>query len=174
VVVTSRRRDPRGDPGGESGIASDDARAARAAGLDSLARRDHSAAELRRKLIEKGYATSVAAHAVDRLCDEKLVDDRRYVENFVSLRAARGQGPLRIRADLKKSGIEGELVEHALEAYPDWLLQLRKAHQKKFGTRQLSDYADRVRRARFLSYRGFTGGQIRMALGFDTDLDVDT
>jgi regulatory protein len=141
--------------------------------LDCLARRDHSAAEVRRKLTDRGYAPDVAADVVDRLCAEKLVDDRRYVENFISLHAARGQGPLRIRADLRKSGIEGELVEHALEAYPDWLLQLRKAHQKKFGTRQSADYADQVRRARFLGYRGFTGGQIRMALGFDTDLDVD-
>jgi regulatory protein len=143
------------------------------AALDSLARRDHSTAELRRKLADKGYAAAIAEGVVDRLCDEKLVDDRRYVENFVSLHAARGQGPLRIRADLRKSGMQGELVEHALGAYPDWLLQLRKAHQKKFGTRQPADYADQVRRARFLGYRGFTGGQIRMALGFDTDLDVD-
>ncbi len=174
MVVTSRRRDPRGGPGGEAPVATADARAARAVALDCLARRDHSAAALRRKLAERGYAPEVAADVVERLCVEKLVDDRRYVENFVSLHAARGQGPLRIRADLRNSGIEGEMVEHALEAYPDWLLQLRKADQKKFGTRQSADYADRVRRARFLGYRGFTGGQIRMALGFDTDLDVDT
>ncbi len=173
MVVTSRRPNPRGGPGGEAPVASEDARAARVAALDSLARRDHSTAELRRKLADKGYAAATAEGVVNRLCDEKLVDDRRYVENFVSLHAARGQGPLRIRADLRKSGMQGELVERALGAYPDWLLQLRKAHQKKFGTRQPADYADQVRRARFLGYRGFTGGQIRMALGFDTDLDVD-
>jgi regulatory protein len=152
----------------------EDARAARVTALDSLARRDRSAEDLRRKLVEKGFAPAVAAGVVDRLCDEKLVDDRRYVENFVSFHASRGQGPLRIRADLRTSGLEGELVDHAVEAYPDWLAQLRKAYQKKFGTQPADDYAERQRRARFLGYRGYTGAQIRMALGLDTELDVDT
>jgi regulatory protein len=152
----------------------DDARAARVAALDALARRDRPAEELRRKLVDKGFTPAVATAVVDRLCAEKLVDDHRYVENFVGFHAARGQGPLRIRADLRHSGLQGELVEHALEAYPDWLAQLRKAHQKKFGGRSADDYVERQRRARFLGYRGYTGAQIRMALGFDTDLDTDT
>jgi regulatory protein len=152
----------------------DDARAARVAALDALARCDRPSEELRRKLVKKGFAAGVASGVVDRLCEEKLVDDRRYVENFVSFHAARGQGPLRIRFDLGKSGVRGELVDHALEAYPDWLAQLQKASQKKFGTQLPAGYADHQRRIRFLSYRGFTGAQIRMALGFDMDLDVDT
>jgi len=169
-VATSRRRDRRGVLGADPG----DARAARVAALDSLARRDRSSGDLRIKLVEKGFDAGVVADVILRLCDEKLVDDRRYVENFVGFHAARGQGPLRIRADLRRLGLTGELVEHAVEAYPDWLAQLRKAHQKKFGSEPPADYADRQRRARFLTYRGFTGAQIRMALGLDTDLDVDT
>ena len=152
----------------------DDARAARVAALDSLARRDRCSTGLRRKLIDKGFDAEVAQGVVDRLCSEKLVDDRRYVENFVGFHAARGQGPLRIRAELRQSGMQGELVDDAVEAYPDWRTQLLKAHQKKFGTEPPADYADKQRRARFLGLRGYTGAQIRMALGFDTDLDVDT
>ena len=150
-----------------------DSRAARVAALDSLARRDHSSGDLRRKLLDKGYDPAVVGDVIERLCVEKLLDDRRYVENFVSLHAARGQGPLRVRADLRKMGMQGAVVEDAVGAYPDWLAQLRKAHQKKFGAQLPTHYADRQRQARFLGYRGFTGAQIRMALGFDTDLDVD-
>ncbi len=167
--MTSRRRDPRG-----GAVDPDDARAARVSALDTLARRDRCSTDLRRKLLDKGYASGVSAQVVDRLCDEKLVDDRRYVENFVSFHAARGRGPLRIRAELRNAGMQGELVERAIEAYPDWLTELRKAHLKKFGLEPPADYADQQRRARFLMSRGFTGGQIRMVLGFDTDLDVDT
>jgi len=169
VVATSRRRDARSGAGMEPA----DARAARAAALDALARRDRSAVDLQRKLVDKGYASQIAADVIHRLCTEKLVDDRRYAENFVSLHASRGHGPLRIRADLRKSGVDDELVDHAVEAYPEWLEQVRKAHQKKFGSRPPADYADRERQARFLRGRGFTGGQVRMALGFDTELDVD-
>jgi regulatory protein len=148
-----------------------DARAARAAALDSLARRDRCSEDLRRKLRDKGYDSGVVGVVIQRLCSDNLVDDRRYLENFVAYHAGRGQGPLRVRADLRKLGMEGALVESALEAYPDWIAQLRKAHQKKFGTQPPTHYADRQRQTRFLGYRGFTGAQIRMALGFDTDLD---
>jgi regulatory protein len=151
-----------------------DARAARVAALDALARRDYASGDLRRKLLDKGYDPTVVDGVVERLCSEKLVDDRRYVESFVSYRAARGQGPHRVRADLRKIGLQGELVERGLAAYGDWIADLRKARQKKFGAELPTHYADKQRQARFLGYRGFTGAQIRLALGFDTDIDVDT
>jgi regulatory protein len=64
-------------------------------------------------------------------------------------------------------------VEECLEAYPDWIVHLRKAQQKKFGAGLPTHYADKQRQAKFLGYRGFTSAQIRMALGFDIDLDAD-
>jgi regulatory protein len=150
-----------------------DARAARAAALDALARRDHASEDLRRKLLEKGYDAAVVAPLLDALRAEKLLDDQRYTENFVAYHAARGQGPLRVRADLRRHGLEGILVEACLDAFPDWIVQLRKTRQKKFGAALPDNYADKQRQARFLGYRGFTSAQIRTALGFDTDLDAD-
>ncbi len=151
-----------------------DARGARGAALDALARRDHGSLELRRKLLDKGYDALVVDELIVRLCAEKLIDDRRYLENFVAYHAARGHGPHRVRADLRKSGMHCAEAESSLDAYPDWILQLERARQKKFGTSLPSNYADRQRQARFLAYRGFTGAQIRTALGFDSDLDADT
>ena len=87
--------------------------------------------------------------------------------------AARGQGPNRIRMDLRKPGLSTR-TRSCPEAYPDWIAHLKRARQKKFGTSVPTNYADRQRQARFLAYRGFTGAQIRAALGFDTDLDADT
>jgi len=151
-----------------------DARAARAAALDALARRDHSAGDLRRKLLEKGYDAAIVAPLLDALHAEKLLDDRRYAENFVAFHAARGQGPVRVRAELRRHGLEGSLVEECLDAFPDWISQLRRAQHKKFGAKLAGSFADKQRQARFLSYRGFTSAQIRTALGFDIDLDSDT
>ncbi len=151
-----------------------DSRAARVAALAALARRDHTSEELRRKLLEWGYDSAVVGRLIERLCAEKLLDDRRYLENFVSYHAARGHGPEWVRAQLGKLGLQGPQVDSSLDAYPDWIVQLQRARQKKFGTSLPGSYADRQRQARFLGYRGFTGAQIRTALGFDTDLDVDT
>jgi regulatory protein len=150
-----------------------DARAARAMALDALARRDHASVDLRRKLLDKGYDSAVADEVIARLCAEKLVDDRRFVDNFVSFHAARGHGPVRVRADLGKLGLQGTLVEDALAAHGDWLGVLCKVREKKFGAPLPTHYADRQRQARFLVYRGFTGSQIRLGLGFDTDFDAE-
>jgi regulatory protein len=150
-----------------------DVRAARVAALNALARRDYSTEDLRLKLLEKGYDASVVLPLLDSLRGEKLLDDRRYLENFVAYHAARGQGPLRIRVDLRRHGLQGPLVEEYLDAYPDWIMLLKKARLKKFGVKPAKNYADRQLQARFLGYRGFTSAQIRMALGFDVELDSD-
>jgi regulatory protein len=139
-----------------------------------LARRDYASEDLRLKLLEKGYDAAVVLPLLDALRDEKLLDDRRYLENFVAYHAARGQGPLRIQLDLSRHGLQGPTVQEYLDTYPDWIAQLQKARLKKFGARPAKNYADRQLQARFLSYRGFTSAQIRMALGFDVELDSDT
>ncbi|HEY0800586.1 MAG TPA: regulatory protein RecX [Steroidobacteraceae bacterium] len=151
-----------------------DGRAARVAALDALARRDYASEDLRLKLLEKGYDATVVSHLLGALRDEKLLDDRRYMENFVAYHAARGQGPHRIRLDLRRHGLQGALVEEYLDVYPEWSAQLTKARLKKFGADTPKNYADRQLQARFLSYRGFTSAQIRMALGFDVELDEDS
>jgi regulatory protein len=148
-----------------------DARAARIAALDALARRDYASEDLRLKLLQKGYDGSVVQPLLDALRDEKLLDDRRYLENFVAYHAARGQGPLRIRLDLRRHGLQGTLVEEYLDTFPDWNAQLEKARVKKFGAQLPENYLNRQAQARFLGYRGFTSAQIRMALGFDVELD---
>jgi regulatory protein len=149
-----------------------DARAARRAALDALARRDHGSGELARKLLAAGYDPGVVEALIERLRAEKLLNDRRFIENFIAYHAARGQGPVRVRAALHKQGLEGELVETCLAGHGDWIVQLRKAREKKFGASPPTGYADRQRQMRFLGYRGFTSTQIRTALGFDIDLDV--
>ena len=151
-----------------------DPRAARAAALDALSRRDHACEELRGKLLGKGYAAAVVAELLDRLRAEKLLDDDRYLENFVAYHAGRGQGPNRVRENLHHLGLPGAKIDAALAAYPDWLTQLKRAREKKFGTSLPTNYADRRRQAQFLAYRGFSSAQIRSTLGLDTDLDADT
>ncbi len=150
-----------------------DARGARVAALDALARRDHASAELGAKLRGRGYEAELVERVIAALLAEGLLDDRRFVANFIDLHAGRGQGPLRVRADLRKLGLEGAAVEQALAAYPDWLAQLQRARVKKFGRTLPEGYDERSRQARFLSYRGFTGAQIRSGLGFDVDMQTE-
>ena len=64
----------------------DDLKQARAKALDLLARREHAAAELRRKLERKGIDPLCAEQAVAELGEEGLQSDTRYAESVVSAR----------------------------------------------------------------------------------------
>jgi regulatory protein len=138
-----------------------------------LSRRDLSTHELRHKLLGKGYEAALVEELLERLQAEKLLDDGRYLENFVAYHAGRGQGPNRIRMDLRGRGFSGPQVDALLAAYPDWATQLNRQREKKFGTSAPTNYADLQRQARFLAYRGFAGAQIRAALHFDIDLNSE-
>ena len=150
-----------------------DERGARRVALDALARRDHASFDLRRKLLAKGYDPATVTALLERLIAERLIDDHRYAEGVVAKHAVRGWGPERIRADLRKYGLQGAAVERCVEAYPDWPERISAARRKKFGAQMPRSNADKLRQARFLGYRGFTSAQIRSALGFDIELEVD-
>jgi regulatory protein len=138
-----------------------------------LARREHSSGELAQRLRDKGYDAALIATVVERLVGEKLLDDNRYIDNFLRSRAARGQGPMRVRAELRQVDLTGPPVEEAIDAFPDWVAVARGARLKKFGAPLPVAPAELARQMRFLGYRGFTSAQVRSALGWDIDLETD-
>lgn len=127
--------------------------------------REHSRSELRLKLLARGYAEQVVEGCLDDLARRGLLSDARFVESYVEGRMRRGYGPHRIRLELKERGVEGELVDRSLDLGTDeWRALLAQAHDKKYGSEQSQDYAERVRRARFLEYRGFDAALVRRFL----------
>ncbi len=136
--------------------------------LDLLARREHSAAELRRKLIRRGVAVARAGEVVAGLAGECLQSDARFTENYAASRSGRGYGPLRIIAELRQRGVSDELIARFLHAGdPDWAGRAHAVRRKRFGAEIPAGPGERARQARFLHYRGFTSEQIHGALGPD-------
>lgn len=86
----------------------------RALGL--LVRREHSATELKRKLRGKGVEVDELDSALETLQRQGFQDDRRYAEALVRSRALGGQGPVRIRAELRMNGVPAADVDAAFEA----------------------------------------------------------
>jgi len=141
-----------------------------------LARREHGVEELRRKLQGKGYPQAVVEFVVSKLAAKRLVSDERFTSSFVHHHAQRGQGPVRIRAELRQQGIAGEAVESALEnTEADWVAQAQAVRRRKFGDDLPHSPQERAKQARFLQYRGFSSDQIRAAFKSDvflTDMDA--
>lgn len=143
---------------------------ARRTALDLLSRREHSAAELGRKLLAKGHEPDEVRDLIEALAREGLQSDTRYAELFTGSHARRGRGPVWIRGELERRGVAAELVARALEeADIDWFEAVRATRRKRFGAGPPKDYAERARQARFLQYRGYTADQVRAALGGDAD-----
>jgi len=149
-----------------------DAEACTRAALELLARREHTRRELTRKLGARGFPDDLIAPALDGLERSGALAEARFTETFVRSRVAKGQGPARIRAELKQRGVADEDAEGALrEAQVDWLATIRAVRRKRFGPEPPRDYRERARQARFLEYRGFGSAEIRAALELDGDSD---
>jgi regulatory protein len=145
--------------------------AAHAAAVSLLARRDLPSEELRERLGERGFEPVATAAALAELAAEGALDDARFAQNYVASQAARGRGPVRIAAGLRKRGLTAELIEAALAAGCDWRALAATARTRRFGRRPPADYRDKARQARFLQYRGFSADHIRAATGADVDPD---
>jgi len=147
---------------------------AEATAVRLLARREHSVEELRRKLQSRSYPESVVDFVVTRLTTKRLVSDDRFTSSFVHHHAQRGQGPIRIRAELRQQGIANEAIESALEiADIDWIAQVQAVRRRKFGGALPRSLPERAKQARFLQYRGFSADQIRAALKADVSVTDD-
>ena len=159
-------------PDSTSNPPEDPLRRCRKQALDLLARREHSRLELQRKLLARSHATEVADEVLNRLQQEGLLDEARFVEQFVSNRVGRVQGPAKIRAQLRQRGIGDGLIDTLLDAADcDWVELAAAARRKRFGPALPREYRERARQARFLQSRGFHFGQIQAALDLAADSD---
>ncbi len=144
---------------------------ARQTALGMLARREHSEQELQAKLRAKGYSEWVIGEVVTALTREGLASDERFAEALVNVRRARGYGPLRIRHELEQRGVSVGLIDRWLDVSgTEWIEQVRRVREKKFGKQRPEEFAGRALQMRFLQQRGYTHDQITRALSTD-DLD---
>jgi regulatory protein len=130
-----------------------------------LARREHSRAELARKLAPHDEAGEMAA-LLDELERTGQLSDSRYAEALAHARAGR-HGSLRLKADLRNKGVaEADAAEAISEACTRDLATARAVWARKFG--QLpANAAERARQMRFLAGRGFPLGIILRIVGGD-------
>jgi regulatory protein len=148
---------------------SDDRKTVEAAAVRMLARREHSIDELRRKLLTKGYAAAIIEPVIEKLAGKRLISDRRFTSGFVHHHAKRGQGPVRIRAELRQQGIPDTEIEEELRgAEVDWQRLAAEVRRRKFGAAAPRNLSERAKQSRFLQYRGFDAEQIRAAFRSDS------
>ncbi|MGA0170708.1 MAG: regulatory protein RecX, partial [Pseudomonadales bacterium] len=136
--------------------------------LDWLSRREHSAFEVERKLKDRfPDDLSLVPLVIARLQASGLQDDFRFAEMLVRYRASRGQGPIKIRAELKSKGVAQVVVSDVLSRSSfDWSEVASSVIAKKYGEPGEMPLTpkERARRQRFLQSRGFPYEHIAAAL----------
>lgn len=139
--------------------------------LRLLARREHSRAELARKLVPHAESAETLNAVLDELVARRLLSDERYVEMRLNARSARF-GNARLAQELRTQGVHEELVDAALAGCNDELTRARAVWRRKFGDRPLTeDAAGRAKQMRFLMSRGFSGETVRRVLRGDFEDD---
>ena len=121
-----------------------------------LARREHTRAELARKLAGLGTAEEIEGVLAEMEASQ-LQSDSRAAESWLRGNAAR-LGSSRLRHSLKSRGLSPELIEEQIEqaGLPDEMERARAIWSRKFSAAP-SNPKEWARQARFLQSRGFAG-----------------
>lgn len=123
--------------------------------LKLLARREHTRAELARKLAEHTEDPAELEGVLDDFERRGWLSEGRVVEQRVHTLRKR-YGARRIERDLRAKGVTGEAVEAAVAGLKDGEFDAaREVWRRKFGGRLPRTPADRAKQARFLQGRGF-------------------
>ena len=138
--------------------------------LRLLSSREHSRAELQRKLAPFEEAPGELAAVLDKLAAKDLQSEQRAVDSLVYRRSAK-LGTQRLRQEMQSKGMDPQAVAQAVALLrTSEQARALEVWRKKFGS-PASTPAERAKQVRFLAGRGFSGEAIaRVVSGaFDAD-----
>ena len=157
-----------------------------------LARRPHSTAEVKQKLLDKGYDWQDVRTTIERLVRLRFLDDRSFASQWVRYRAESSKwGRQRIEGDLKSKKVHSQFIEEAFDDYyeeadSDWQEKANALLLQKYGpwdfmlddaVEESETWPERqdamkalqkatAKRINFLLRRGFSSEQAQKALAY--------
>ena len=136
--------------------------------LRLLSQREHSRAELERKLGGPEVDPEELTRALDDLQAKGFISEARVVESVVHRRATK-LGTARVKQELQAKGLSPEAMGEALEQLRSTEVErAREVWRKKFGE-PANDPTERAKQMRFLASRGFSPEAIRRVVSGGED-----
>lgn len=149
-------------------IQASDARRAQEKALYLLEYRNYSKRELTEKIARTAASREAAQAAAGRMEELGLIDDRRFGEDYArELFSRKGYGARRAAQELRRKGLDQELVQELVEKYgsPEQSGEnIRRVLEKKYpGWRE----DEKVRRRAFAALQrlGYSYQEVREAMG---------
>lgn len=153
-------------------IQASDARRAQEKALYLLEYRNYSKRELTEKIARTAASREAAQAAAGRMEELGLIDDRRFGEDYArELFGRKGYGSRRVAQELRRKGLDQELVQELVEKYgsPEQSGEnIRRVLEKKYpGWRE----DEKVRRRAFAALQrlGYSYQEVREAMGQGED-----
>lgn len=153
-------------------IQASDARRAQEKALYLLEYRNYSKRELTEKIARTAASREAAQAAAGRMEELGLIDDRRFGEDYArELFSRKGCGARRVAQELRRKGLDQELVQELVEKYgsPEQSGEnIRRVLEKKYpGWRE----DEKVRRRAFAALQrlGYSYQEVREAMGQGED-----
>jgi regulatory protein len=138
----------------------------KARALRHLVRREHSRAELARKLAPHAESPQALETVLAELAQRKQLSDERYAETRAHW-LSRKYGAARIRQDLKAHGVADAVIDRVS---PEGDLAKAKAILARKYREPATTREEKAKRARFLQSRGFSYDVVgRLLFGSDPE-----
>ena len=136
--------------------------------LKLLAAREHSRAELERKLKPHEEEPGSLQTALDELQAKDFINEQRVLESVIHRRAGK-LGGARLKQELQAKGLDASAVSQALaDLAPLEFERAREVWRKKFAN-PASGHEERAKHARFLIARGFSSEVVRRVVNLQHD-----
>jgi regulatory protein len=123
-----------------------------------LSYRPRSEAEIRQKLTEDGFETTVITNAIDRLRSNGLLHDEAFAQTWVENRGAfRPRSHKMLSYELRRKGVAEETIQQALETTGDdseLAYQAAVRYARKLAAADWEEFQRRL--LSFLARRGFS------------------
>ena len=119
-----------------------------------LARREHTRAELKRKLAARAQAGEDVEGLLDELAQRGWLSDVRYAEQVLRAKSRRF-GPLKLAHYLKGRGLDDAVISAGVRsAGPEGVSSVETVWRSRFRAAP-ADEREKLRQVRFLQGRGF-------------------
>ena len=127
----------------------------KARAITALARREHSRAELARKLAAHAESEAILNVLLDELEEKSLLSSQRFVESRARQREKK-YGASRVLAELRQHGVSDELLrQEAQRLRSTELTRAAYVWQKRFGQPPQNE-KEKAQQIRFMLARGFS------------------
>ena len=104
-----------------------------------LSRREHSAFEIRDKLLKRDFDNEEIDRVIIELQQGGWLSDERFAEAYIRMRQLKGFGPVRIAMELNERGVKESIIDDYLHAEDDsWRQTLEQQYRKKYKSKSIA------------------------------------